>query len=79
MPVVLGMWAAIRELLACHLLRLISRRIGETEPELKYLKARMAELADALDLGSSTARCAGSTPVPGTMFSPPPRLLLLLT
>ena len=36
----------------------------------------MAELADALDLGSSTARCAGSTPVPGTIeFSPPPPLL----
>jgi len=26
----------------------------------------MAELADALDLGSSAARRAGSTPVPGT-------------
>jgi hypothetical protein len=51
MPVLLGMWAGIRELLACHLLRLISGRIWETEPELKYLNARMAELADALDLG----------------------------
>ena len=28
--------------------------------------ARVAELADARDLGSRTARCAGSTPVPGT-------------
>ena len=27
----------------------------------------MAELVDALDLGSSAARCAGSTPVPGTI------------
>ena len=27
--------------------------------------ARVAELADALDLGSSTFGCAGSTPVPG--------------
>ncbi len=30
--------------------------------------ARMAELADALDLGSSSARSAGSTPVPGTII-----------
>ena len=28
--------------------------------------AGMAELADALDLGSSAARRAGSSPVPGT-------------
>jgi hypothetical protein len=33
-----------------------------------YLRhfAGMAELADALDLGSSAARRAGSSPVPGT-------------
>lgn len=30
--------------------------------------AGMAELADALDLGSSAARRAGSSPVPGTRF-----------
>jgi hypothetical protein len=30
------------------------------------LPAGMAELADALDLGSSAARRAGSSPVPGT-------------
>ena len=29
--------------------------------------ARVAELADALDLGSSIERCAGSSPVPGTI------------
>lgn len=29
-------------------------------------RAGMAELADALDLGSSAARRAGSSPVPGT-------------
>jgi hypothetical protein len=51
MSAVLRMWAVIRELLACHLLRLVSGRIEDTEPELKYLNARMAELADALDLG----------------------------
>lgn len=28
-----------------------------------YAIARVAELADALDLGSSTERCAGSIPV----------------
>jgi hypothetical protein len=28
----------------------------------------MAELVDALDLGSSIERCAGSSPVPGTFF-----------
>ena len=39
MPVLLGLWAGIRELLACHLLKLISGRIWETEPELKYLNA----------------------------------------
>ena len=27
----------------------------------------MAELADALDLGSSTVRCAGSSPAGGTI------------
>jgi eukaryotic-like serine/threonine-protein kinase len=30
----------------------------------------MAELADALDLGSSAARRAGSSPVPGTKINP---------
>lgn len=30
--------------------------------------AQVAELADALDLGSSTARCGGSTPPLGTML-----------
>lgn len=30
--------------------------------------AQVAELADALDLGSSIERCAGSTPVLGTIF-----------
>ncbi len=29
----------------------------------------MAELVDALDLGSSIERCAGSSPVPGTFYS----------
>lgn len=29
-------------------------------------EARMAELADAHGLGPCTARCAGSSPVPGT-------------
>lgn len=28
--------------------------------------ARVVELADTLDLGSSAERCAGSSPVPGT-------------
>ena len=28
--------------------------------------ARVVELADTLDLGSSAVRCAGSSPVPGT-------------
>ena len=32
--------------------------------------AGMAELADALDLGSSAARRAGSSPVPGTKINP---------
>ena len=31
--------------------------------------ARVVELADTLDLGSSAARRAGSTPVSGTKFS----------
>ena len=31
--------------------------------------ARVAELADALDLGSSTARCTGSSPVSRTIYS----------
>ncbi len=30
-------------------------------------EARMAELADAHGLGPCTARCAGSSPVPGTI------------
>lgn len=30
--------------------------------------ARVVELADTLDLGSSAERCAGSSPVPGTML-----------
>ena len=30
--------------------------------DIYSLTARVAELADALDLGSSTARCGGSTP-----------------
>src|SRR5215831_6957465 len=33
----------------------------------------MAELADALDLGSSAARRAGSSPVPGTILSEQPK------
>lgn len=32
-------------------------------------EAGVAKLADAPDLGSGTARCAGSSPVPGTPFS----------
>lgn len=32
--------------------------------------AKVAELADALDLGSSAARRAGSSPVPGTSIQP---------
>ncbi len=35
-----------------------------------YQNAGMAELADALDLGSSAARRAGSSPVPGTSNPP---------
>lgn len=38
-----------------------SINIGESVLFYKYL-ADVAELADALDLGSSTARCVGSTP-----------------
>ena len=30
------------------------------------LRARLAELVDALDSNSSIARCAGSIPAPGT-------------
>jgi hypothetical protein len=33
---------------------------------LKYTRAGVAELADALDLGSSVNRCAGSSPVTRT-------------
>jgi hypothetical protein len=33
---------------------------------LKYTRAGVAELADALDLGSSVNRCAGSSPVART-------------
>ena len=40
--------------------------------------AGMAELADALDLGSSAARRAGSSPVPGTRAykAPKPNILV---
>lgn len=40
------------------------------------LEARMAELADALDLGSNGISCAGSTPAPRTIIA---EILLLLT
>ena len=33
---------------------------------MKYTRAGVAELADALDLGSSVNRCAGSSPVART-------------
>ncbi len=32
----------------------------------RIIYARVVELADTLDLGSSAERCAGSSPVPGT-------------
>ena len=35
-------------------------------PPHSLLFARMAELVDALDLGSSTVRCVGSSPIPRT-------------
>ncbi len=35
---------------------------------LQFLCAQMVELVDTRDLGSRAARCAGSTPVLGTIF-----------
>ena len=40
---------------------IISRKSGRTLMCVPY--ADMAELADALDLGSNISRCAGSSPV----------------
>ena len=49
----------------------VGRRFESYRAYMKHgLPARMAELADALDLGSSAARCGGSTP--------PPRMKLIL-
>ena len=53
--------------------------LSVTEPEatppicldLESIQAGMAELADALDLGSSAERRAGSSPVPGTSCEVP--------
>ena len=34
-------------------------------------------MADTLDLGSSAARCAGSTPAPSTLFSSQKKLIVI--
>ena len=38
----------------------------------------MAELVDALDLGSSTARCVGSSPIPRTKSETPRDRIMLV-
>ena len=40
-----------------------SERMGYVTIPLEYIRAKVAELVDALDLGSSAARRAGSSPV----------------
>lgn len=39
----------------------------------------MAELADALDLGSNTLQCAGSSPVSGTNFLIKEKIMIIGT
>ena len=43
------------------------RQNTKTLNHCKTYQARVAELADALDLGSSTARCRGSNPLSRTI------------
>ena len=57
----------------------ISERMRRAVLELSCVRAGMAELVDAVALGATAARRAGSSPVPGTISSCVHVVLLLTT